>query len=167
MSSSHALLKYLRLVHLYIGVFIAPAIFFFAFTGALQTFSFHETTHGSSYKPPAWAVTLAQIHKKQTPIVPVKKAPPQDKPVDKTAAEKLRSSAPTQPGPPPAPKTDAPAPKPHNALPLKLFFLLVSVGLFISTLSGLYMSYKYIRNRKLITAILVAGIIVPILLAII
>ena len=158
----------MRLVHLYIGVFIAPAILFFAFTGALQTFSLHETTRGSSYKPPAWAVTLAQIHKKQTPIVPVRKAPPQDKPVDKTAAEKSQpNTAVTQPGPPPAPKTDAPAPKPHNALPLKIFFLLVSIGLFISTLSGLYMSYKYIRNRKLITAILVAGIIVPILLTII
>jgi hypothetical protein len=167
MSSSHALLKYLRLVHLYIGVFIAPAILFFAFTGALQTFSLHETTRGSNYKPPAWAVTLAQIHKKQTPIVPAKKAPPQDKPADKTAAEKPQpSTSAPQPGTS-APKTDAPAPKPHNALPLKIFFLLVAIGLFISTLSGLYMSYKYIRNRKLITAILVAGIIVPILLAII
>jgi uncharacterized iron-regulated membrane protein len=167
MSSSHTLLKYLRLIHLYIGVFISPAILFFAFTGALQTFSLHETTRGSSYKPPAWAVTLAQIHKKQTPIVPVRKAPPQDKPVDKTTAEKPQSStAASLPGPPPAPKGDAPAPKPHNALPLKIFFLLVSIGLFISTLSGLYMSYKYIRNRKLITTILVAGIIVPILLTI-
>ena len=59
MSSSHTLLKYLRLIHLYIGVFIAPALLFFAFTGALQTFSLHETTRGSSYKPPAWAVMLA------------------------------------------------------------------------------------------------------------
>ena len=165
MSSSHALLRYLRLVHLYIGVFIAPAILFFAFTGALQTFSLHETTRGSSYKPPAWAVTLAQIHKKQTPIVPAKKAPPQNKPMDKSAPEKPRIDASaSQAAPPVSPKTDEPAPKPHNALPLKIFFLLVSIGLFISTLSGLYMSYKYIRNRRLITAILVAGIILPILL---
>jgi hypothetical protein len=40
------------------------------------------------------------------------------------------------------------------------------MGLFVSALSGLYMSYKYIRNRRLITAILLAGIIVPILLTI-
>jgi hypothetical protein len=168
MSSSHTLLKYLRLIHLYIGVFISPAILFFAFTGALQTFSLHETTRGSSYKPPAWAVTLAQIHKKQTPIVPARKTPPQDKPVDKGATEKPRpDTSASQAAPPPtSPKTDVPAPKPHNALPLKIFFLLVAIGLFISTLSGLYMSYKYIRNRKLITAILVAGIVVPILLTI-
>src|SRR5277367_2615131 len=98
MSSSHTLLKYLRLIHLYIGVFIAPAILFFAFTGALQTFSLHETTRGSDYKPPAWAVTLAQIHKKQTPIVPVRKAPTPDKPIDKAASEK------------PQPNTSAPKP---------------------------------------------------------
>ncbi len=165
MSSSHALLKYLRLIHLYLGVFLAPAILFFAFTGALQTFSLHETTRGSSYKPPAWAVVLGQIHKKQTPIVPVRKAPAPDRPADK--AEKAASPSTNQSATPAAPKADAPAPKPHNALPLKLFFLLVAIGLFISTLSGLYMSYKYIRNRKLITANLLAGIVFPILLTII
>jgi uncharacterized iron-regulated membrane protein len=134
MSSSHALLKYIRLIHLYLGVFIAPALLFFAFTGALQTFSLHETTRGSSYKPP----------------VPVKKNPPPEK-----AASDKPSKQPA----------DAPEPK-HNALPLKIFFLLVSIGLFISTLSGIYMSYKYIRNRRLITALLLAGIILPIVLTI-
>src|SRR5277367_4679096 len=76
MSKSHALLRAMRLLHLYIGVFTVPALLFFAFTGALQTFSLHETTRGSSYKPPAWAVTLGQIHKKQTPIVAPKKPQP-------------------------------------------------------------------------------------------
>ena len=166
MSSSHILLRYVRLTHLYLGVFIAPAILFFAFTGALQTFSLHETTRGSSYKPPAWAVLLAQIHKKQTPIVPVRKAPTPDKPTDKAAAEKPQPPIASAPQPVPTQKP-ADAPAPHNTLPLKLFFLLVAIGLFTSTFSGLYMSYKYIRNRKLITAILVAGIIVPILLTII
>jgi hypothetical protein len=165
MSSSHTLLKYIRLVHLYLGVFIAPALLFFAFTGALQTFSLHETTRGSSYKPPAWAVTLGQLHKKQTTIVPVRKLPPPDKPSDKPADHADRPSDKTQQ--PSAPKpSDAPAPKPHNTLPLKIFFLLVAIGLFLSTLTGLYMSYKYVRNRLLITAILLAGVIVPIILGI-
>ena len=175
MSSSHAVLKYIRLIHLYIGVFIAPALLFFAFTGALQTFSLHETTRGSSYKPPAWAVMLAQIHKKQTPVVPVGKVPPPDKPADKASPEKAAQDKPqlaavpaSQSTPSAAPKLlpDAIVPQPHNALPLKIFFLLVAIGLFVSTLSGLYMSYKYIRNRRLITAILLAGIVVPILLTI-
>jgi len=47
--------KLLRMLHLYLGVFAAPALLFFAFTGGLQTFSLHETTRGSSYTPPAMA----------------------------------------------------------------------------------------------------------------
>jgi hypothetical protein len=176
MSSSHTFLKYVRLTHLYLGVFISPALLFFAFTGALQTFSLHETTRGSSYKPPAWAVTLGQIHKKQTPIVPVRKTPPPERPADKTPSDKHSQDA-QQAAPAAAPPTtpnalpskspaDPPAPKPHNAMPLKIFFLFVSIGLFTSTLSGLYMSYKYIRNKPLITVILIAGIVVPVLLTI-
>jgi hypothetical protein len=162
MSTAHRVLKYLRLIHLYFGVFITPALIFFAFTGALQTFSLHETTRGSSYKPPAWAVMLAQIHKKQTSIVPIKKLPPPDKQADKAPQEKAQTS-PTLPTEAPKPTGEA-APKSHNPLPLKCFFLLVSIGLFVSTLSGLYMSYKYIRNKRLITVMLLLGIIVPVLL---
>jgi hypothetical protein len=160
MSSSHVFLKYTRLLHLYLGVFIAPSLLFFAFTGALQTFSLHETTRGSSYKPPAWAVMLAQIHKKQTPIVPVRKLPPPDKP----AADKA-ATVPQQPSSPPK-APDVPVPKQHNSLPLKIFFLLVAIGLFVSTLTGLYMSYRYLRNRLVITVILVVGIVIPIVLTI-
>ncbi len=171
MSSSHALLKLFRQIHLYLGVFIAPALLFFAFTGALQTFSLHETTRGSSYKPPSWAMTLAQIHKKQTPVLQPHKAPPPsdksaDKPADKSAGtgkddKDKPHSADARPADAPAP-----APKPHNALPLKIFFLLVSIGLFISTLTGLYMSYKYSRNRTVITTLLIAGTVIPIVLTI-
>jgi outer membrane biosynthesis protein TonB len=174
MSSSHTLLKYTRLIHLYLGVFTAPALLFFAFTGALQTFSLHETTRGSSYKPPAWAVTLGQIHKKQTPVVPVRKLPPPDKPADrpdkpndKPSDKPTTDKSPSAPSPNAPPKSpEAPTQKPHNALPLKIFFLVVAIGLFVSTLTGLYMSYKYIRNRTLITVILIAGIVIPILLTI-
>ncbi len=155
MSRSHTFLKYVRLIHLYLGVFITPALIFFAFTGAMQTFSLHETTRGSSYKPPAWIVTLGQLHKKQTTVVPVRKLPPPEKaatPVDKSRPD---TAGPAQPSPA--------VPKPHT-LPLKLFFLLVSIGLFTSTITGLYMSYKYIRNRVLVTAVLLAGIVIPAIL---
>ena len=170
MTLSRAFLKYTRVTHLYLGVFIAPALLFFAFTGALQTFSLHETTRGSNYKAPAWAVMLAQIHKKQTPVVPVRKAPSAEKPAEKTTPDTtIPDKAPLSPAAPNAPTKllpDAIVPQPHNSLPLKIFFLFVSVGLFISTLSGLYMSYKFVRNRKLITTLLLAGIIVPIVLTI-
>ena len=71
--------KFLRKVHLKIGNFATPALLFFAITGAMQTFSLHETTQGSDDKPPAWIATLAQLHKKQTAVVPVRKARPADK----------------------------------------------------------------------------------------
>jgi hypothetical protein len=158
MPPKRSFLHYIRYTHLYLGVFIAPALLFFAFTGALQTFSFHETTRGSSYKPPAWIVTLAQIHKKQTMTVTPKKAPPSDAEGGKAKADKSKADKPRQP------ETAA---KSHNPLPLKFFFLLVSVGLFTSTLSGIYMSYRYTRNRRLVTSLLLAGVILPIVLVLI
>ena len=127
MSTSPATLRLFRKIHLYFGIFIAPMLLFFAFTGAVQTFSLHETTQGSSYKPPAWLVTLGQIHKKQTSVVPVRKQRAADAPkLAKTDAA-------------PAPKpVDAPPQKSH--LPLKIFFLIVAIGLFTSTLTGIYMA---------------------------
>ncbi|HEV2710815.1 MAG TPA: PepSY domain-containing protein [Edaphobacter sp.] len=156
MPPKRALLHYTRYTHLYLGVFIAPALLFFAFTGALQTFSFHESTRGSSYKPPSWIATLAQIHKKQTMTVPARKLAP---PSAQAASAKTDKLANTEKAP-----SSAILAKPHNPLPLKLFFLLVSAGLLISTLSGLYMSYRYSRNRPLITGLLIAGVVIPIAL---
>lgn len=47
---------------------------------------------------------------------------------------------------------------------MKVFFLIVSVSLLASTVTGLYMSYKFVRNKILITAILLAGVVIPALL---
>jgi hypothetical protein len=135
MSRSHAFLRVVRKAHLYIGIFIAPALLFFAFTGALQTFSFHETTQGSSYKPPAWIVALGQLHKKQTTVIPLRRPRPAEK-----------SDVPTSRGASlDAKATIAPA-SPKTHFPMKIFFLLVSIGLFVSTITGVYMTYKYNRN---------------------
>jgi hypothetical protein len=176
MSTSHKILKFTRLIHLYFGVFITPALIFFAFTGALQTFSLHETTRGSSYKPPAWAVVLGQIHKKQTPIVPPRRLqPPEAAPAhadnlaspDKPHHDHANAS-PSDAGRTPAtPAPDSPPAPKHNPLPLKIFFLLVAIGLFTNSLTGLYMSYKFMRNKALITALLLAGIIIPVTMVLI
>jgi hypothetical protein len=166
MSKSHAILKFLRKIHLYLGVFIAPALLFFAFTGALQTFSLHETTQGSSYKPPAWIATLAQLHKKQTTVVPVRKQRPALPDIPKTTASRIdpssSSAGPTSVIPQTAKIPDASSPKSH--LPMKIFFLLVSLGLSLSTLTGIYMAYKYSRSKLLISALLLAGAIMPLIL---
>ena len=54
--------------------------------------------------------------------------------------------------------------KEHEHLPEKLFFLVVSLGLFSSTLTGIYMAYKFDRNKWLVTGLLIAGIAVPLVL---
>ena len=158
-------LKLIRQLHLYMGVFSAPALLFFAFTGALQTFSLHETTRGSDYKPPAWAVTLGQLHKKQTIELPPRRSSPppssdkgtSDKGKVGTPATIVKASATTA-----APMT--PAPKERSHLPMKIYFLLVAIGLFVSTLTGVTMAYKYNRSKVVVTSLLLAGIIIPLLL---
>ena len=156
MSSPVSLLKAARTTHLYMGVFITPALIFFAFTGFIQTFSLHETTRGSSYQPPKILVELGQLHKKQTLIVPERRQPPPGAPA---------TGKPATPNAMPGAKpVDAPPAKVKNLWPMKIFFALVSIGLLLSTVTGLYMSYTYTRNTKLITAILLAGVVIPALL---
>jgi len=149
-------LKAIRLTHLYSGVFLAPAILFFAITGGLQMFGLHETSRGSSYVPPAILVHLAQLHKKGTLTVPVRKQPSQPAPAPKLEA------------PRPDPRPDTPRPEPskpaHNPLPMKIFFAITALGLVVSTLSGLIMSWKYARRKSLVTATFLAGIVIPLLL---
>ena len=153
MKFSQKLLKPARQVHLYVGIFISPAILFFALTGALQTFGLHQPSHSGDYKPPTWIVRISRIHKDQTATLPVRKP----KPASETSKPEKHAGAPS-----PTPK---PAELPQKSrLPLQIFFLLVSIGLFISTLTGIFMVYKFNRNKFVVTALLLAGIIVPLLL---
>jgi len=169
MPTSASTLKFFRQLHRLLGLFIAPSLLFFAFTGALQTFSLHETTAGSDYKPAAWIVTLAQVHKHQTDVVPVKKPKPApDKPDKPDKPAKPADAAPALAAPVPAlPAPAAPAapkPAPRSPLPMKIFFLVVALGLFTSTLSGIYMAYRYGGSKTLVTALLLAGAVVPLVL---
>jgi len=147
-----SLIKTARTLHLYLGVFTAPAILFFAFTGVLQTFSLHDVGKNGGYQPARWIVILAQIHKKQTPHLPIRK--PQIP--EASAAASLDKKRP--------PAMNGPS---HNPLPMKIFFLVVGVGLFLSTMTGLYMSYMYSRNKTVLGVTFLAGIVIPILLAVI
>jgi hypothetical protein len=185
MSKGHAAVKFLRKVHLYLGIFTTPALFF-AITGALQTFNMHETTQGSNYKPPAWIASLAQLHKKQTTAVPPRKARPagpENAPGERqrgdagsrvsgpaavrTVPSEVAGPAPAQPGSsrqPKAGEASAPSAPRKSHLPMKIFFLLVSLSLVTSTLTGIYLSYKYSRGWGVLTGLLVAGVAVPLLL---
>jgi hypothetical protein len=166
MPTSASVLKFFRLTHRSIGIFIAPALLFFAFTGAMQTAGLHEAIPGSNYKSAAWIMKLAQLHKKQTVELPVRKPKPAAAP-DAIKADKAQGSAEAVKVPK-APDASAvpagPAPKPKGHVPMKAFFLLVSLGLFVSTLTGIYMSYKYGGSKIVVTVLLLAGIVVPLAL---
>lgn len=156
MNARISILKTARQIHLYLGAFIAPAILFFALTGVLQTFSLHEAAKNGPYKPAHWIVALAQLHKKQTIQVPDRKLQaPNIATTDETTAPKKHA----------APQSGAAAPT-HNALPMKIFFLVVGVGLFVSTITGLYMSFAYARSTWLVSVSVFAGIVIPVLLAV-
>lgn len=179
MSANHRLLKFCRTIHLYLGVFTAPALLFFAITGGLQTFSLHETTRGSSYTPPAWLATVALLHKKQTIVAPPKRPRPVEivAPIAADAGTAAPSSAAAGAGraitatgvasaikaAPAAADGDTPK---KNLLPMKLFFALVASALALSTLTGIYMAYRYSRKPALVSGVLLAGIVLPLLLLI-
>jgi hypothetical protein len=146
-------LRTVRKLHLYFGLFIAPALLFFAFTGAAQTLSLHEAA-GSSFHPPAWLARLGQLHKNQT----IALAPRQESQAPRTAGASEHEAASAL-----RPQLTL-GEKERRHLPMKIFFLIVALGLLSSTASGIYMAYKYERNRIAVTATLTAGIAIPLLL---
>jgi hypothetical protein len=179
MALSHRFLKFVRSLHLYLGVFTAPALMFFAITGGLQTFSLHETTRGSDYKPPAWLASAAQLHKKQTVVMPERRARPGEgsgKPSEErsnavpvlasasasNASDTNRAAANTASDRP----VEGAASRPkQNLLPMKIFFGFIALSLLLSTLTGLYMAWKFSRRPKVFGAVFAAGIVVPLLLS--
>lgn len=144
MSSKASTLKLFRQIHLYFGIFISPAILFFAITGALQTFSLHETTRGSDYKPPVWLMKLGQLHKKSTLVLPVSRPqPPAAAKVDgpvKSLDPQAKTQDSLRTGVGSTSKSPAADRKPKNHLPMKIFFSVVSIGLVSSTFTGIYMA---------------------------
>jgi len=157
MSLPHRFLRTVRTIHLYLGVFTAPMLLFFALTGGLQAFGLHETSRGSSYAPPAWLVGMAQLHKKQTLVVPPRRPRPPTAQAGTPAAPAAIASGKAQHG-----ENDNGPPK--NLLPMKIFFALIALGLFTSVLSGLCMAWRFSRRPGLFGAVLAGGIAAPLLL---
>lgn len=137
-------LRGLRLLHRYMGLVFSPAILFFAFTGALQTFDLHSPNKATGYVPPAWVVIMAQLHKKQTLNVVRDKSNPAKPDASDLATPK---------------KTGLP---PRSALPLKCFVLVMSVGLIVTTILGIYMSFRFGEAPGLIWGMLIGGTLLPI-----
>lgn len=141
-------MKSIRQSHFYLGLFFAPSIIFFAFTGALQTFSLHEDKEPGSHHP-EWIAKLAEIHKDQR--LPQAKT---DSPVAPLALQKKIES----------PNKKDLKPRRNPSMPLKIFVLFMAVGLISSSLLGIYMAFRYNRDRRIIWGLLSIGILLPLAL---
>lgn len=173
MAVAVSFIKAARLTHLHLGVFISPAVLFFAITGALQTFQLQSASKGGHYKPPRALAILAQIHKNQTPILkltaPAKATDDEGDTIARKETDAHVGKAGGQTHLAEASSTAQVAAEPeerHPTLPLKIFFLLVSISLVTSTASGIYMTYKYRRNKLLIGGMLLAGVVLPVIFTI-
>jgi hypothetical protein len=135
----------IRRLHTYIGLLSAPSVIFFALTGAAQLFQLHEP-HGS-YHPPPFMEKLGSVHKDQ-----VFEQPPAHEP---EAAEHSRTLG----GQSEADKDSAEHP---GTLLLKSFFLLVALGLCVSSCLGIYLGLTQSRRKILAWSLLVAGFFIPV-----
>ena len=136
-----ATLRSLRQWHHYIGVFLAPAILFFAFSGLIQVLGWQDLRNPP---PAAWVSAIAGIHKHQMLPKP-RPAEPARKPAGARSAGGDDHD--------------------HGGLsPLKIFALLVAIGLFTTTLIGLAIALgtRAMRSKALIA--LGLGIVVPLIL---
>ena len=134
-------LRLLRRYHQYLGLFFAPWIILFSVSGALQTFRLNET-RGYGGSPPQWIVWLSAVHKDQGPPRaprPEKPRPPERKP------EGGAESAAKRP----------------NPLPLKIFVVLLSISLIVSTLMGVVIALANRTARRSSVLLLVLGTVVP------
>ena len=141
--------RQLRRFHHYVGVFFAPAILFFAVSGAVQTFRLTEEK-GWGGPPPAAFVWMASVHKDQT--LPQAKGPKPDAAGAQHADDHGDDHHEGGPGPGPSP------------FPLKIFVVLLSLGLIASTLLGLTIALTNSATRRISIVLVVAGTVLPLLL---
>jgi hypothetical protein len=134
----------LRRWHFYLGMLNAPSVLFFALTGALQLFHLHEA-HGG-YVPPALIEKLASVHKDQVFAADHHQGPP--------------PGAKPNGAPKAAPDDDS---KPAT-LVLKVYFLVVSLSLAVSTAMGVWIGLVRLQHQRLGWALLAVGAAAPIAL---
>ncbi|MEI6484645.1 MAG: hypothetical protein WCO11_00095 [Sphingomonadales bacterium] len=142
-----ATLRRLRQLHLYVGMFFAPAILFFAVSGGLQSFRLQQASGWDGAPPPQWMAAMGSVHIDQR-LPEAEKKPEAEKPkapMDpaKAAARKARAA---------------------KALPMKIFTAALAIALSLSTLLGIGIALGTKSTRRLSLVMLAAGMAVPVLL---
>jgi len=134
-------MRKLRLVHFYLGVFFAPLVIFFAFTGVLQVFKLHESYRETPGSQGDWIAWFGQFHKEQAWIPP---------PVARAKAAPLAASK---------------APEERLVTkPMKWLVALMGTALVATTFLGLYIAFNYPARRRQCALALAAGIVIPLAL---
>ena len=137
----------IRKAHLWLGMLIAPSVLMFAFSGALQIFRLQEARTG--YTPPALVEKLGRLHKDQVYAVAPTREP--------SAGPRAGAGAGSGSGAAPA----RPAPSLSKQM-LQWFFTLASVGLILSTLSGIWMGATLGRWKRSARWMLALGTVLPV-----
>ena len=140
-------MRLVRQFHLYLGTLFAPAIIFFAFSGALQTLDLHKAKGGQP--PPGWVAVMAEMHKNQ------RLARPRDPRAG--AAPMAAKSARHAPA-------DAAPPKAAAHLPLKIFVVVMAIGLIASAGLGVYIALRNRATRGVALLMLAIGAAAPVAL---
>lgn len=117
----------------------------------------HEAARGGNHRPPVWVASMARMHKKQGFEIPAKRSSP------KTSAANARA-VPDAVTVSRANDKPLPASAKRNPWPMKIFCVLVSPGLLLSTPTGVDMGWRHARQRRRYGATLAAGVLVPALL---
>ena len=138
-------LAMIRQWHVYISVFVAPSLLFFALTGALQTFRIPDRPDS-----PLVIQKLARLHKDD--VFAVK--PPRPRKPDAAGRDKATG---------PKPPETKPAPERSTEI-MKWFFTAVSIGVALTTLFGLWMALAYNKRKLLLWLVLIAGAAAPVLI---
>lgn len=144
----------LRRYHYYLGVFFAPMIILFAFSGALQTFRLQEE-EGWGSQPPAWIEWMATIHmdSKLAKAKATEAKAPETAQAAPGNPDVVKAATPATPEPPKRPKA--------NKLPMQIFTVVMSVALLLSTCLGITIAFNTRATRRGSLVMLALGALVP------
>ncbi|MES3101691.1 hypothetical protein [Sphingomonas faeni] len=158
-------MRRIRQYHFYLGMFFAPAILLFALSGAFQTFRLQEAK-GYGGTPPGWIVWMASVHKDQSLPREKRGGPRTLTPLAPLAGAASGPSTKMSSGSPSGPASrgeDRPFAR-ISPLPLKIFVVLMSIGLLASAILGIVIALTNRTMRRTSVIVLVAGAVLPLLL---